>query len=61
MSRGKPQLPNVLTVRVNDSMLDYLNLLAQSQDRDVAWIIRKAIEEYIEKYTPKDTKTQPKK
>jgi predicted transcriptional regulator len=50
MAGPKPQFPNVLTVRVDNLMLRELEELAKFEDRDVSWIIRKAIEQFIENH-----------
>lgn len=39
-------------VRVAADFKERLISYAQSQDRDVSWVIRKAIEEYLERHEP---------
>jgi predicted transcriptional regulator len=37
-------------VRVSTEFKDRLTRYATTQDRDVSWVIRKAIEEYLDKH-----------
>jgi len=54
MARGPKKLfENVLTLRVDKLMLSELEEIAESEDRDVSYIVRKAIEKFIEEYKPK--------
>lgn len=43
-----PKYPNVVFVRVDDLMLSELRERAETEDRDVSYIVRKAIEKYLE-------------
>ena len=54
MARGPKKLfENVLRVRVDSLMLSELEEIAKTEDRDLSWVIRKAIENYIQEYKPK--------
>ncbi len=58
MKRHKPketkgELKNVLFVRVDDLMLSELKEIASAEDRDISYLIRKAIEKFIEGYSKK--------
>lgn len=54
MARGPKKLfENVLRVRVNSPMLQELEEIANTEDRDVSYIVRKAIENFIQEYKPK--------
>ncbi len=45
---SKAKYPNVVFVRVDDLMLSELKERAEAEDRDVSYIVRKAIEAYLE-------------
>jgi predicted transcriptional regulator len=47
MTSDRTTLP---PVRVNTELKDRLRRYAESQERDVSWVIRKAIEEYLNRH-----------
>ncbi|GIH99483.1 CopG family ribbon-helix-helix protein [Nonomuraea polychroma] len=47
MTRDRTTLP---PVRVDAELKDRLRRYAESQERDVSWVIRKAIEEYLNRH-----------
>ncbi|WP_157253263.1 CopG family ribbon-helix-helix protein [Nonomuraea typhae] len=47
MTRDRTTLP---PVRVDVELKDRLRRHAESQERDVSWVIRKAIEEYLNRH-----------
>ena len=50
---GRPKVPNPLesqiAVRVSASVRDRLDAKGQQMDRSVGWILRKALEEWLER------------
>lgn len=47
------KFPTVLTVRVDKSIHSQLGQIAKLEDRDISYLIRKAIEKFIEGYSKK--------
>ncbi|GGT00568.1 MULTISPECIES: CopG family ribbon-helix-helix protein [Planobispora] len=47
MTRDRTTLP---PVRVDAELKERLRRYAESQERDVSWVIRKAIEEYLNRH-----------
>ena len=52
MARPK-QLANRVSLWIDDLMKQELEGIAKTEERDVSWVIRKAIETYIQEYKPK--------
>ena len=52
MARPK-QFRNRLSLWLDDLMKQELEGIAKAEERDVSWIIRKAIETYLENYKPR--------
>jgi len=45
-----PELTALTTIRMLPSMVEVLHEIARDLDRPVAWVIRRAIEEYAERW-----------
>lgn len=43
------KLPVVIRIRVSEQMLKEVSLLAERQQRDISYIVRKAISQYIKR------------
>jgi hypothetical protein len=49
-------LPGNASVRLDAPMLKRLKRISQAEDRAVNWIIKKAIEQYVERWDARDKK-----
>jgi len=50
MATGSNKTTTLPAVRVDDAFKERLVRYAESQERDVSWVIRKAIKEYLDRH-----------